>query len=784
MLKNYLTIAIRNLLKNKSYALINILGLGMGLVAVFVITRFVFEELSYDQHNQFKDRIYRVYQEGNEKQGATQAVLADAVKDELPEIEQAVRIGKYWQDHSLIRYDNRLEKVAPFYFTDPEIFDVMTVPFIKGNPETCLNNPDAVVISRTFSEKYFPGQSPVGKTLTVRFGGSFYDRKITAVLGEIPKNTYLNPDVLLPLKFLEQNSSYAFMSEWGFNSITTLFLLGENGSAAQLTAKLNEYVVTLAPEWFKPNYRLQPLTQAHLHSSDIRCRIGQYGDINQVRLFAAIALVILVIACINFINLSMAQASRRIKEVGIRKMVGASRPALVFQLVGESLLLAGLSLPVALGLLRLLLPYANHIFNRDMHLALMSNLPFFAAMILIVLIVGLGCGGFTASVLSSLKPVTLFSEKQKLSSGNSWFKRGMLAFQFITFCGLIIASLVIRNQMLYLRDKQVGYNTDQVMVLLRAEGDKEQKYNVLKSELQNRTAIQSVTVSSFVPPAFGNWLWTSLDENENIEWIIADTDYLDVLGLKLVAGRNFRENEPDAILLNETAFHQKFNGQAFMSEMEIGTENKKHVVGVIQDFHTHDLYQKIGPLFIENAGIDGFIACISIRLAAGQIQDGIQQTQQIWQEFYPDDIFSFQFIDEKFNQLYQNDEKFAQLISFFTFLAVVIACMGLFGLISFAAVQRTKEIGIRKTLGATIQNITLLLCKEYITIGMVSFVFAVPLLHYIMKIWLQHFAYHINLDWWIFALAGLIALSIAAVTVSWQAIRAAMANPVEALRYE
>ena len=784
MFKNYLKIAIRNLLKNKSYALINIVGLGMGLVAVFVITRFVFEELSYDQHHQSKDRIYRVYQEGNEKQGATQAVLADAVKDKFPEIEQAVRIGKYWRDHNLIRYDNRLEKVAPFSFADPEIFKVLTIPLSQGNSETCLNDPDAVVISQTFSEKYFPGQSPVGKTLTIRFGGSFYERKITAVLGEIPQNTYLNPDVLLPLEFLGQNNTPAFMSEWGFNSITTLFLLSENSSTAQLTSKLNAYVATLAPEWFKPDYRLQPLTQVHLHSSDIRCRIGEYGNINQVRLFAAIALAILVIACINFINLSLAQASRRVKEIGVRKVVGAGRSALAFQLVGESLLLAGLALPVALGLLELLLPYANHIFNRDMHLSLMRNLPFFAAMILIVLVVGLICGGFTAFVLSSLKPVALFSEKQKLSSGNSWFKRGMLAFQFITFCGLIIASLMIRNQMLFLRDKQVGYNTDQVMVILRAEGDTEQKYNILKSELQNRTAIQSVTVSSFVPPAFGNWLWTTLDENENMEWIIADTSYLSTLNLKLLAGRNLRENDPGAILLNETAFHRKFPGQSFVPEMEIGTNNKKRVVGIVQDFHTHDLYQKIGPLFIENAGMDGFIACISVRLAAGQIQDGIQQTQQIWREIYPDDVFTFQFIDDKFDQLYQSDEKFAQLINFFTLLAVVIACMGLFGLISFAAVQRTKEIGIRKTLGATIQNITLLLCKEYLIIGLISFGIAVPILRYFMKSWLQHFAYHAGLDWWIFALAGLIALGIAAITVSWQAVRAATANPVEALKYE
>ncbi|RQW02739.1 FtsX-like permease family protein, partial [candidate division KSB1 bacterium] len=461
----------------------------------------------------------------------------------------------------------------------------------------------------------------------------------------------------------------------------------------------------------------------------------------------------------------------------------ASRSSLAFQLVGESLLLAGLALPVAFGLLHLLLPYANHIFNRDMHLAFTNNLPFFVAMILIVLVVGLVCGGFTAFVLSSLKPAALFSEKQKLSSGNSWFKRGMLAFQFVTFCGLIIASLVIRNQMLFLRDKQVGYNTDQVMVMLRAEGDTEQKYNILKSELQNRAAVQSVTVSSFVPPAFGNWLWMSLDENENMECIIADTDYLDVLDLNLMAGRNFRENEPGAILLNETAFHQEFPGQPFVPEMEIGTNNKKRVVGIVQDFHTHDLYQKIGPLFIENDP-DNFTACISVKLAAGQIQEGIQQTQQIWRGIYPDDVFSFQFIDEKFDQLYQNDQKFAQLINFFTLLAVVIACMGLFGLISFAAAQRTKEIGIRKTLGATIRNITFLLCKEYLVIGLISFGIAVPILCYFMKSWLQHFAYHAGLDWWIFVLAGLIALGIAAITVSWQAIRAARANPVEALRYE
>ena len=784
MFKNFLKIAIRNLLKNKSYALLNILGLSMGMVAVFIITRFVFEELSYDQHNQYKNRIYRVYHDGDEKQGITQAILTNAVKDQFPDIEQAVRIGKYWHDHNLIRLGNQLEKVTPFSFADPEIFNVLTIPLLQGNPETCLDDQEAIVISKAFSEKYFPGQSPIGQTLTIRYDGSFYNRKITAVLGEIPENTYLNPDVLLPMNFLEQHRQSGFMTGWGFNSITTLFLLRENTSVEEFTSTLNEFVATLAPDWFKPDYRLQPLTQVHLHSSDISCRIGKYGDINQVRLFTAIALIILVIACINFINLSLAQASRRIKEVGVRKVVGASRLTLIFQLVGESIILAGLALPVAFGLLQIILPYANHIFNRDMHLALMSNLPFFAVIILIVLTVGLVCGGFTAIVLSSLKPVSLFSERQKLSSGNSWFKRGMLAFQFVTFCGLIIASLVIRKQMLFLREKNLGYNSDQVMVILRAEGDTEEKTNVFKTELMNHAVIQKVTVSSFVPPAFGNWLWTSLYKNESVEWIIADTDYLDALDLKLVEGRNFRKNEPGAILLNETAFHQKFPGKIFVPEMEIGTENKKHVVGIVQDFHTHDLYQKIGPLFIENIALDNFIACISVKLAAGQIQEGIRQTEQIWRKIYPDDMFSFQFIDEKFDQLYQNDKNFSQLINFFTLLTVVIACMGLFGLISFAAVQRTKEIGIRKTLGATIKSITFLLCKEYIIIGFISFVIAIPILHYLMKNWLQHFAYHISLDWWIFALAGGIALGIAMLTVSWQAIRAATANPVESLRYE
>ncbi|HPG39592.1 MAG TPA: ABC transporter permease [bacterium] len=783
MIKNYFKIAVRNLQKNKSYALINIFGLGMGMVAVFIIALFVFKELNYDHHNQFKDLIYRVYQEGKEKSGATQAVLATTVKDKFPEIEQVVRIGKYWRDHSLIRYENRLEKVAPFYFADPEIFQALTIPLLQGSPETCLNDPDALVISRAFSEKYFHGQNPLGKIVTIQFGGSLYDVKVTAVLGEIPENTFLNPDILLPLKFLEKGSHADFASSWGYNSITTLFLLRENALASQFTAKLNEFVATIAPEWFKPNYRLQPLTRAHLYSADIRCRIGMYGNIVQVRLFTAIALAILIIACINFINLSLAQVSRRVKEVGVRKVVGASRAALVCQLVGESLLLVGLALPVALVLLNLLLPYANHIFNRQMQLGVMTNFPFFATMIMIALMVGLVCGGITAFILSSLNPVVLFSQKQILSSGNSWFKRGMLAFQFITFCGLIIASLVIRNQMLFLRDKQVGYNTDQVMVVLRPDGDTNQKYQVFASALQNCTAIQSVTVSSFVPPAFGNWLWTTLDENDNLEWIIADTGYLSVLDLKLVAGRNYRDNEPGAILLNETAFQQKFPGQPFVPEMEIGANNKKRVVGVVHDFHTHDLYQKIGPLFIEN-DTDNFIACISVKLAAGQIQEGIQQAKQIWQEIYPEDMFSYQFIDEKFDQLYQNDEKFAQLINFFTLLAVVIACMGLFGLSSFAARQRTKEIGIRKTLGATIKNITLLLCREYIIISLVSFVVATPLLHFLMKNWLQHFAYHIYLSWWIFTLAGFIALCIATVTVSWQVIRAACANPAEALRYE
>ena len=667
-------------------------------------------------------------------------------------------------------------------------FNILTVPLLQGDKNSCLDNPNNIVISQSFAQKYYPNKNPMGKTITIQSHGSFHDMKISAVLGQIPKNSLFQPEILLPMKFMDQNLLEEWKTSWGVNIVMTLVLLRENVSIDLLTQKFANFVQANLPNWFSGEYHFQPLSKVHLYSTNINSGFGEYGNIDQVRLFAAIALVILLIACINFINLSIAQTSRRVKEMGIRKIVGASRFSLVKHLLGESLLITGLSLVVAIWLLELSIPFANHILNRQMDLSMTHNMAFFVLIPFFALVVGLACGSFMAFMLASSNPVTLFADKKMIYSGNSWLGRFMISFQFIAFCGLIIASFVIQNQMSYLRNKQVGYNTEQVMVLFLPDSESSQKHNLLKQELLKSTTIKNVSVSSFAPPSFGSRIGFPISTKEepiSMEWIIADRDFLSTLEIKLDAGRNFKADEKEAFLINQTAFNIHFPGQTFRQGLVLGRQNFP-VIGIVQDFHTQSLYNPINPLLIKITDKDWqkYISCVTVRLHTGHIPEGIEYVRQIWQDTYPENIFSYRFIDEEFYLLYLDDQKFAYMIHFFTILAVVISCMGLYGLITFTAVQRTKEIGIRKVLGASVQNITTLLCKEFILIGVISSVIAIPIVNYLINIWLQNFAYHIDLAWWMFALAVASALIIALLTVSLRAIRTAIANPVKALRYE
>jgi len=815
MFRNYLKTAFRNLLKNKFYTSINIIGLAAGLATCLLILLYVLDELSYDRYNANADRIYRVNNEikfGDNYFDLAQgpAPMGVTMVREFPQIEQYTRIR--WYGSFLVKKGNENIQEGRVGYADSTLFDVFTFPMLAGNPKTALKEYHSLVITEKIAKKYFPRDAEnnisniVGKTMLINDTGNY---KITAVIKDIPTQSHFNFDLFVPM--IEDNSSKDNYDNWLSENWNTYVLLKKNADVKQVEAQLNpmmdkyvgpelKSVVNQTIDDLKKSggyvrASLTPLTDIHLHSNKMGELDGN-GNAQFVYIFSAIASLILLIACVNFMNLSTARSSNRAKEVGVRKVLGSLKKNLVQQFLTESFLISFIALILAILTAWLLLPYFDQLAGKAIHSTTLFQPKMLLSLIVFMLIVGFAAGSYPAFFLSSFQPIDVLKGKLAAGFKRSWLRNALVVFQFVISIILIFGTVVIYNQLNYIQNKDLGFNRQQVLIIQHTDALRDHA-TTFKNELRQISGVQNATMSGYLPVNFNrsnDAFFTSptLDAKTAMSmqnWIV-DENYVPTLDIKVVQGRNFSSQfltDSTGIIINEAAAKFLATKDILNKKLyEIKDINTKaldewHVLGVIKNFNFSSLRDVITPLALKFGNNNGNI---SVRINTSDIPNVLAQIKNKWKAIAPSQPFDYSFMDEDFNKLYTTEQRTGQIFITFAVLAILIACLGLFGLVTYAAEQRTKEIGIRKVLGANVSNIVAMITKDFLLLILIASVIAFPVAWWSMNKWLQDFAYRINIGWWVFALAGIIAILIALFTISFQSIKAALANPVKSLRTE
>ncbi|HMJ48857.1 MAG TPA: ABC transporter permease [Ferruginibacter sp.] len=804
MINNFFKIAIRNLLKNKVFSLINIAGLAIGLACFLLIALFVTDELSYDKYNKKADRIYRVDAEikfgGNElKLAVSSDPMGPTLKKDYPEVEQYARI--YNDGNELIKKGNEFINEQNIVHADSTLFDVFTLPALYGDTHTALNEPNTVVITRSMSEKYFGTINAVGKIIEKDKN----PYKVTAIIKDIPQNSHFHFNMI----FSMDNIDYG----WGnylSNNFQTYIVLRKGTDYKAFNKNfeqvIDKYLLPQAKQFmqigsmeeFKKTgnklfYYLTPLTDIHLHS-DLTAELSPNGNIQYVYIFSAVALFILLIACINFMNLSTARSANRAREVGIRKVLGTQRKNLIIQFLFESFIMAVISMIFALSIAYLVLPLFNEIAGKQMLLKDFFTGKALLFIILLPVVVGIFAGFYPAFFLSGFRPIEVLKGKLNLGSKNFSMRSVLVVFQFATSIILIIGTIIIYKQLNYIQTKKVGFNKDQVLIINNAYS-LDKNINAFKNEMLSTKGVSSGTISGFLP------VNSSRNDNSFSKSPVMDTknalsmqvwrvdyDYMKTLGIELANGRNFSKefgSDSTAMILNESAAKilsdEDAIGKKVYSTLDDRSNKYFTVIGVMKNFNFESLRQNIGPLCLILGTHRGLV---SFKASAAELPGVLASAEKNWKAMAPGMPFSYDFLDESFDAMYRSEMRIGKIAMIFSMLAIFIACLGLFGLATFMAEQRTKEIGIRKVLGASVQVIVQLLSADFVKLVLIAFCIAVPIGWWFMHKWLEDFAYRINIGWWIFLAAGAMALMVALITVSFQAIKAAIANPVKSLRTE
>ncbi len=804
MLKNYIKIAFRNFWRNKSFSAINILGLSIGISVCFVILLFVQDELSYDRFNINADRIVRVVFKASINGGKIYEAnvmppTAQTLKNDYPEVEEATRLKTV--GNPKVTYAGKAFKDGNFAFVDPNFFKVFTLPLIKGDIKTALQQTNTVVITQELATKYFGSENPIGKVLTL---GDKDLYKVTGVIEKVPANSHFHFDLFGTML----SEAGAKSDSWMESNYFTYLLLKKGYGYKKLEAKLPNMVqkymgpqivksmgMNLAQFRTKGNelgFALQPLTDIHLYShSNFELDAG--GDVKYVYIFGAIAVFVLLIACINFINLSTASASKRAKEVGVRKVMGSDQFELVKQFMLESVLLTFIALFISILTIQLVLPFFNELSGKNLSLGF--ALKPWAALLSLGLVVGVLAGIYPAFFLSSFKPIAII--KGKLGTGNtsSVLRSGLVVFQFFISVSLIVGTIVVYQQMQFIRNKKLGYQKEQLLVLPTSYAlGKNEK--IFKEELLKDPRIINATVSGYKPagPTNNNnaMFYPEGKENQVMKTLRYDVDeqYIPTLGMQLAAGRNFSKaftTDSSAVIINETAAQAFGLGNNAVGKRIVrqknsaeGTNISYTVIGVVKDFNFKSLHEPITPLLMVLNPESGLI----FKVKTSNVSGLLASMKQEWAKFDVEEPFAYSFMDELYNKTYSAEEKTGRILNIFTVLTILVACLGLFGLAIYTTEQRTKEIGIRKVLGASVMQVTNMLSKDFLKLVLIACVIAFPLSYWAMHNWLQDFAYRTNISWWVFASAALIALVIALATISFQSVKAALANPVKSLRSE
>jgi putative ABC transport system permease protein len=814
MFRNYFTIALRNLRKHSFYTFINVAGLAIGIASCLIITLFILNETSYDKHFPNADRVYRINSEilfnGNHLNLAVMpAPAAETFKHDFPEVEASVR----FRERGWRRIKRTVDNIKEQYtiYGSQGMFEVFGIKLLEGNVSGALTEPNTMVISKSKADKYFPNESPVGQTLIVDNTENY---KITGVFEDFPVNTHFKFDFVFSMEGLEEAKS----DNWLGNNFNTYILLKEGAKPQDLEAKFPKIIDTyigpqvkslfggdftmekFAASGNKLAYTLMPVTDIHLHS-DLTAELGANGDITYVYLFGAIALFILGIACINFMNLSTARSANRAKEVGVRKVLGSLRSHLIRQFLMESSLLSLFSFILAVGLAFVLIPAFNSMAGMSL------NLPFDAPMFYIVLlgaalVIGLLAGLYPSMFLSAFKPVNVLKGKVALGMKSGAVRSSLVVLQFMISIFLVVGTITVQKQLAFIQNKKLGFRKDQVLVLHNIEilGSKQE---ALKNELLKSPRIKNVSTSGFLPIA--NWgrnnnsFWPegaqpSQDNMITMESWRVDHDYVPTLDMKIVQGRNFSKeflSDSTAVILNQTAV-KRFGFKDPIGEKiqtfpynngKLETEKALTytVVGVVEDFHFESLKENITPLSLI-LGQSGW--SMPIRFQSADTKEVIDDVEATWKAVAPGQPFEYTFLDEAFGRMYSSEQRVGKVLGVFASLAIIIACLGLFALTSFTAEQRTKEIGIRKVMGASVSSIVLLLSKEFGKLIVIAFLLAAPLSWFAVDSWLENYTYKTEIGIFVYILAGLAAFLLAWITMGYQSIKAARSNPVTSLRSE
>jgi len=803
MINNYFKIAWRTIRKNKLFSSINILGLSLGIALCFLIMLFVQDELSYDRFNEKADRIARIAFNANINGGkineaGVMAPVAATMKKDFPEVEDATRILRMGTPK--VKYQQSIFKTDEMAFVDPNFFSIFTMPLIKGDAANVLAEPNSIVLSETIAQKYFGNQEAIGKILSINSDTDYY--KVTGVMKDMPSNSHFHFGLLASMKGWKDATN----TSWLYGGYVTYMLLKPGADLKKMEARLPAIVekymgpqmqeaMGMNLEQFRTKgnqlgFILQPLTSIHLYAHATN-EFEPGGNASYVYIFAGVAIFMLLVACINFVNLSTAGASKRAKEVGVKKVIGSDKWQLIKQFLSESVLISFFALLIAAIIIWLALPAFNELSGKQLHFDIKPVLAFVG----LGLLVGIVAGIYPAFYLSSFKPIAVL--KGKFVTGNKTFglRRSLVVFQFFISVMLIIGTIVVYQQMKFIQNKDLGFNKEQVITLPNswALGKNEK---VFKNEMLNDPRIENATSSWYKPAgptSFNNALAYPQGNDKlilnSVEYHI-DENYIPTLGIQMATGRNFSKEfstDSTGIILNETAARAlgrnnetALNKIIIRQNSERGNNTPFHVIGVVKNFNFKSLHESISPLMMSLQPEGGLI----FKAKTTDIAGLLSTMKAKWDSYQTGEPFTYSFLDELFEKTYAAEQKTSAILNIFAVVTIIVACLGLFGLVTYTVEQKTKEIGIRKVLGASVSQVSVMVSKEFIRLVLIACLIAFPLAWYGMNKWLQDFAYRVNISWTVFAIAALVALAIALLTVGFKAIKAALSNPVKSLRTE
>jgi len=796
--------------KYKVISFINLFGLTVGITCCLLILSYIMHETSYDKYNSKADRVYRVTRSFNNKEGiqslhlgAVAPPYGPLLKNEFPDIEKVTRILS--MGTSATRYEDKIFNEKDIYCADENFSSVFDVPMLKGDPHTALTDPFSVVLTEDVARRYFGNNDPMGKVIQM---DNQFNLKVTGIFKPFPDASHFHPHILISFNTLKDTAIYGeknLQTNWGNNAFFTYLLFPKNYPVKNIEARLPAFLDKYMPGYYgtipaskMTKLYLQKLTDIHL-TSHLDEEMEENGDINRIWTFSAIALFILFIACINYMNLSTARSALRAKEIGIRKTSGAQRSEIIVQFLSESVLITLLATILAVGLTWLTLPLLNTVTGLSLNINSVFIPQVIIPLILTPFVIGIVSGIYPALFMSSFQPVKVLKGLFKAGRGTTSFRQALVVTQFAISIILIICTAVVFQQLHYMQAKSLGFDKDRI-VTLGYDGGLSKTYDAFRNELRNSSLIKDVGRSSRIPSG------RLLDEqgastesgdslrpvSADIKYVTSDFDFVPTYGMHVLAGRNFSRDygtDTSSFVLNAAAARAlglQQPGQAVGRNFKYGNVKGK-VVGVLDDFHFESLHQQIVPLVLVMAppGAPGFsYNYISVKIGGGNIPAALAHLENTWKKFLPQTPFEYTFLDDKFDELYRSEQRQGTLFTSFAGIAIFIACLGLLGLSAFAISQRIKEIGIRKVLGAGVGSIVTLLSKDFLILVAIAAFIAFPVAWYAMHNWLTDFAYRISIQWWIFLVAGVLAAAVALITISFQAIRAATAPPVKNLRTE